>query len=77
MVDLTAHLDTYDALTQEIAGIEIKRGQLLMQMRVILEQEGATEYPDATTVSPVIAILGEATEATGVTMDWWRVAQLG
>jgi hypothetical protein len=37
---------------------------------------GATEYPDAATVSPVIAILGEATEATGVTMDWWRVAQL-
>jgi hypothetical protein len=37
---------------------------------------GATEYPDATTMNPVIAILGEATEATGVTMDWWRVAQL-
>ncbi len=37
---------------------------------------GATEYPDATTMNPVIAILGAATEATGVTMDWWRVAQL-
>ena len=38
---------------------------------------GATEYPDAATVNPVIAIQGEATEATGVTLDWWRVAQLG
>lgn len=36
---------------------------------------GATEYPDAATVNPVLAILGAATEATGVTMDWWRVAQ--
>ena len=46
MVDLTAHLDTYDALSQEIADLEIKRGRLLIQMRVILEQDGATEYPD-------------------------------
>ena len=38
---------------------------------------GATEYPAAATVNPVIAIQGEATEATGVTLDWWRVAQLG
>ena len=37
---------------------------------------GATEYPDAATVNPVIAIHGEATEATGVTMDWWRCAQM-
>ena len=37
---------------------------------------GATEYPDAETVNPTIAILGAATEATGVTLDWWRVAQL-
>jgi hypothetical protein len=38
---------------------------------------GATEYPDATTLGPLITIQGAASETTGVTLDWWRVAQLG
>lgn len=36
---------------------------------------GATQYPDSETLGPMIAILGADTEATGVTIDWWRVAQ--
>jgi hypothetical protein len=36
---------------------------------------GATQYPDSETLGPMIAILGAATEVTGVYIDWWRVAQ--
>ena len=46
MADLTAHLDSYEALTAQIDDLEIKRGQLLMQMRNTLTVEEATIYED-------------------------------
>ena len=64
MADLTAYLDTYEALTQEIGDLEIKRGQLLMQMRIILEQDGATAYAEHSKYMVTIESKTEWDEAT-------------
>jgi hypothetical protein len=82
--DGTASTLTADAITL-VADTYVKVG-MVFEADVITFYEngvskgtlavGATQYPDSETLGPMIAILGAATEATGVTIDWWRCAQL-